>query len=331
LKKNLEVAKDLYLRSRFEDSLRELSAIWVSMDSAALALESEFPKEVLLYTAASEFFRGEEKLTKQYMRAILDLDDEYFINAQAFPPEFIQLFSEVKAEKRWPRRTLLFRSNVNEVRAKFLGSIIPVEKGQLFSISLPVKHPILEPQPIVLSADGKAPIMIEMAEFPSELNFESIEPQRLETSDLFGVLGNLTLSPQQRDLFERLGADILLLGNLTKDLEGDYSIKAQWLEPESDRRSPVVSYEGKELEGLAAGISLKLLPLISPEGNVYSVRGGLSALGLKKSLKPRGESLFNKWWFWTAVGVGMAGLGVGGYFLLKPEDELRFVVRQGGN
>lgn len=49
---------------------------------------------------------------------------------------------------------------------------------------------------------------------------------------------------------------------------------------------------------------------------VVSDPSGVGAPGVK----PSGQSLTSKWWFWTALGVGVAAVGVATWALLKPAD-----------
>src|SRR5690606_8056877 len=117
-------------------------------------------------------------------------------------------------------------------------------------------------------------------------------------------------------LFEILNANVILLGHLTKDLHGLYLARAQWLEYPEDRRSPVVQVEAKSWEELVSSLSEKLLKLLSPEGRIL----GFDAISKVQALDKNQvtSKFYEKWWFWTLVGVGVAGLGTGAYFVLKP-------------
>jgi hypothetical protein len=71
-----------------------------------------------------------------------------------------------------------------------------------------------------------------------------------------------------------------------------------------------------------------MLQYLSPDGRVRVERLGLAVGQPSVSVSQKDDSLYKKWWFWTAIGAGAAGLGVGSYFLFKPEDTLRFSVQK---
>jgi hypothetical protein len=63
--------------------------------------------------------------------------------------------------------------------------------------------------------------------------------------------------------------------------------------------------------------------LIPSEAVDAAAAGGLTRLDLDSELKKSegGDSIVDKWWFWTSIAVAVAGAGVGTYFLAVHEGE----------
>ena len=63
--------------------------------------------------------------------------------------------------------------------------------------------------------------------------------------------------------------------------------------------------------------------LIPSEAVDAAAAGGLTRLDLDTELKKSesGDSIVDKWWFWTSIAVAVAGAGVGTYFLAVHEGE----------
>jgi hypothetical protein len=73
----------------------------------------------------------------------------------------------------------------------------------------------------------------------------------------------------------------------------------------------------------------ELMEYINSEGFVLVENPSLLAKPtVRADSSEKVEPLYKEWWFWTAIGVGVAGLGAGGYFLLKPGDNLKFSVNK---
>ena len=330
LRSQLEEAKRIYLGSRFSEALSRFNLIFRSLDSIPTSLELSFTEDVLQYMASTEWFLKNERAARQYLSALLDLDPLFVIDSQRFPPPIISLFSEIKSQARYPKRRLTFRTDATEVSAKFLGQPWEVERGpdQLWSIYLPIGHPILGSKAVLLTATNAAPVISEIARVPSEIKFESILDQRYSTQGLYSVLNNSTPSPRFLEVSRVVGSSVIFLGDFIQDLKGQWTARAQWFDLNSLQGSVVVSQEGSEVQSVSSLLLARAVELLNPEG----IRPeALLRNQISSDAQPREEPktpYYKTWWFWTAMGVATVGAGVGGYYLFKPTENLRFRVQE---
>jgi len=331
LRSQLEEAKRIYLSSQFSEALSRFNLIFRSLDSVSTSLEGIFTEEVLQYIASTEWFLKNERAARQYLSALLDLDPLFVIDSQRFPPPIISLFSEIKSQTRYPKRRLTFRTDATDVSAKFLGQAWEVERGpdQLWSVYLPVGHPVLGSKAILLNASNSAPFSSEIARVPSEIKFESVLDQRYATQGLYSVLNNSTPSPRFLEVSRVVGASVIFLGDFIQDLKGQWRARGQWFDLNSLQGSLVVSQEGLEIQSVASLLMARAVELLNPEG-IRPEALLRNQIASETPLKSEQKTPYYKtWWFWTAVGVATVGAGVGGYYLFKPKENLRFRVQEG--
>lgn len=326
----LEEAKKIYLSSQFSEALSRLNLIYRSLDSVTTSLEGQLTEEVLQYLASAEWFLKNERAARQYLSALLDLDPLFVIDAQRFPPPIVSLFSEIKTQVRYPKRRVTFRTEATEVSAKFMGFNWEVERGpdQLWSIYLPIGHPILGSKAVLLRALNSAPLVFEINRVPSDLKFESILDQRYSTQGLYSVLNNSTPSPRFLEVSRVVGASVIFLGDFIQDLKGEWTAKGQWFDLNSLQGSVVVAQEGYEVQAISSLLMARAVELLNAEG-IRSEALLRNQIATESEAMPREETPYYKtWWFWTAVGVASVGAGVGGYYLFKPKENLRFRVQE---
>ncbi len=279
--------------------------------------------------AACEFFLKNERASRSYLQALLDLDPLFVMDSQKFPPPIVSLFSEVQTQPRFPKRRITFRTSGTDLSARFLGQRVSVERAsdEIWNLFLPVGHPFLGSQSIVVEARDSAPLKIEISKFPPELKFESTLDQQYSSLGLYGVLNNSTPSPRLLEVSRAVGAQIVFLGDFIQDLQGGWQAKAQWLDLNSLETSKVLTQEGGDLQAATSLLMARMIGLLNPQG----IRPeALLRNQVLVSEQPTFEkqAYYKTWWFWTIVGVAAVGAGVGGYFLFSPDEKLNFRVRE---
>lgn len=327
LKSQFSEARQGYSSSRFAESISIFENIWRSLNSVSLVLEWSFTEELLFYWASLEYLSGEEVKARTYFGTLLDLSPQAFIDINLFPPNVVEFFNRIKSAPRYPYRAQFVKTN-QAFEAKVLGKRLEtrvVEGG--VEIVAPFGHSVAGNAALALEAEGHAPRFVRLKELPDEIRFRSLQAEPLKTSQLFGVLGTLTRSPALNEVVSLLDVDVVLLADLSKDLDSKYLARAQWLELMTDRRSSIVTASDRGIEALSAKLKDKLLAFLSPEGKVISAsESEFSPKPPQSLVRRRQKRFYETWWFWTAVGAGIVGGGVGGYFLFKPDDKTRFVV-----
>ena len=328
LKKEFVRAKKFYLASQFKESNALLRNIWQSLDSVALVIEPKFAEDILGYWGANEYFLGRKRLAKSYFRTLLNFSAEGLLQLKSFPPPIIDFFNEIKGQYSSPNKVILVSGNEMDFKVRFLGRSVDIQPGDRYAIRLPLDDSRLANQSLVFRKDGFAPLSYRLKEVPDQINFQSLENQSLSTKRLFGTLGSLTLSPQLSKVLNAIDADVVLLADASKDLKGAWYLKAQWLASKTDERSPLVQSEDKNEKPALTRLEKKLSLFLSKDGHLIS-RADLSQTLTQGSGITEGKVFYRSWWFWTLVSVGAAGAGLGTYFLVKPDDELHFLVRAG--
>jgi hypothetical protein len=184
---------------------------------------------------------------------------------------------------------------------------------------------------ILLEREGYAPQLLELDRLPKEVKFNSIKDRKFSTRGLLGPIGSETPPVELRRVMVLLDLSVIFLGSAARDLNGQWILKGQWLE-NSNRTSPVIAKTNSTIDETAKELIAELLTFITPEGQILTDRKIKAA----ESFEARPEEVtiaeskpfYKTWWFWSLVGAGAIGAGVGGYYLLKPDETLRLQVRQ---
>jgi hypothetical protein len=281
-----------------------------------LILPNSLAPEIVSYLSAAHYFLGNKSKAQLYITALFEVSKDVIVNVDEFPPDIVDLYEEARRSRLNAQSVRLIEFLPKTAKLRHLGFEKEIIKGEKKAISLPLDSPLLRSQPIVFEAEGYAPKTYLMNELPAEVKLQSLDDRRLSTNG------------QLKARLESLDSDLILFADVTRDLNKSYIMKAQWLEWPSDKRSEAVYIEAASLSSMIVEAQAKLLALLTPDGRIRSLeRAALANSIAHPGLAREKAPFYEKWWFWTAVGVGVAGLGVGGYFLLKPEDKLRFAVR----
>lgn len=120
--------------------------------------------------------------------------------------------------------------------------------------------------------------------------------------------------------------DAVLLMNASSNLKNDWIVRGQIFRLRNLQKSPVVEVVGKQSSEIAKVLVRRLLLFVNEDGDIIEPAN----VDFKQEAY-LGPPVYKSWWFWALVGAGVAGASTAGYFLLKPEDQLRFSVRAKGD
>lgn len=340
IEKILEDGQLSYRSSDFDAAIRTLERAISLLSDASLELQSTTVIELFSYLGAAHYFAGNEIQARSYFGALLDLDAELSLNSQKFPPPVVDLFNLVKSDRRIEFKSWDFDSNVQDLKATFLGFEMKVRSGEKVSIELPREHPIWGRMAVVIQQEGFAPAIFAMNDLPVEVRLISTKDRRLVTRNLFSSLGTTTPPVELKKLVINLDLSVVFLGAVQKDFEGHWLFKGQLLEGATSRTSPVVQSSHAELSEAVKELVSGLMKFLDTEGRIIAKQIPVirAPSEVASSTAPaaeevdQSEPLYKSTWFWVGV-LGVVGAGLGGYYvantLLKPSDKLKATAVQG--
>jgi hypothetical protein len=323
LEKQIEEGRKYYLASQFDDALRVLQLALSSLDEAALVLKSQISGEILKLLSASYYFLGNEAQARNYLSAMLDLDENASLDQAQFPPNFIDVFKAVKAAPRFVFKTWAFESVVHGIKAQVAGYPMEVLDAEEVSIKLPLGHPVWGKSKIVLEKEGFAPLVFSLDQLPKEVKFSSIRDRRQSVRGLFSPIGAETPPVELKKIMVQLNLSVVFLGSVARDLNDQWIFKGQWLEGSTSQSSPVITKENKNYSEALKNLISELLNYISPEGRVLTGRKLQNSTAELKNQEAFIESsapFYKTLWFWSVV-AGAIGAGVGTYFVTQSGSE----------
>ena len=324
VKSQFDSGKKAYLASEFDFAKSTLEKSLAGANEAMWGLESEVAFQILEFLSATELFLGNEERAKFLLGAVLDLDPSYVVDSQKFPPEFNDLFNQVRVQPRFPMEWVKISSeNLSDLKVTFMGQMVPTKIENGLWIEILKGHPFWGKMGLSVDRNGYAPILFDLHQIPRDLEFVSLNDRQVATATLLAPLGTATPSPELKSLIRSIKADLVILASAERTGSGDFQVEGQWLESQSLRTSPVVVAISDSLERSVQRTVSELFDYLSPLGYVMSEK-----LVVMAEEAPVAESkpFFKKWWAWAILGVAVAGAGVGGYLLLRPEDNLRVQV-----
>ncbi len=321
LKTQLEAARKSYLASEFDFSRDTLEKALKLSNDALLGLNPDVPFQILELLSATEFFLGNQERAQSLLAGILDLDPSYVIDTQKFPPEFNDLFNEVRRQPRYPTEWVrLSPQSIEGARVSFMGQMVSTKNENGFFVEVLQGHPLWGKKGMVLEREGFAPILLDLHELPADLEFVSLGDRTVTVTGLLKPIGDSTPSPELKKFIRSLKTDLFVLASVERFGSGDFQVDAQWIENQSLRSSPVVTASSDNLERSVERAVSELFDYISPLGYVMTEKLAVVEEGpIVTNAKP----WYKEWWAWALAGALVAGAGTGGYFLLKPEDNLR--------
>jgi len=325
IRTQLEASRKAYLASEFDFARETLEKALAGCNDALWGLNAEMPFQILESLAATEFFLGNEERAKFLVAGILDLDPSYVIDSQNFPPEFSDLFNEVRLQSRFPLEWVKLSSqDLENTKVSFIGQRVASKNDNGFYVEILKGHPLWGKKGLVIDREGFAPLLFDLHQLPSELEFVSLGDRTISTAGLLTPIGSATPSPQLKTFMRSTKLDLYVLASVERLGSGDFQVDVQWIENQSLRSSPVVVAVADSLERSIERAVSELFDYISPSGYVMAEK---LVMETGEPTQPEKKSFWSNWWAWAIVGVAVVGAGAGGYLLLRPEDNLRVQVQ----
>jgi hypothetical protein len=326
-KRQLQGARQLYAESRFAESLSLLDSALLVLFKSGLAVEPAVVGDFLVYKAANEFFLSNQESARESLIWRNFLTDSRSIDTQKFSPLFIAFDNKVKMEAP---RLRLYSVDLSAPGAVvfFLGKRLGVSstEQQSFGVELPSSMTFFSLAPIFFLKDGYLPKSVEAAKLSGKIDLEPYDTSEKVEDDLFQVLGSLAPSTALTDFLKERDLEAVLLINAAVNLKNEWIVRSQIFRLRNFQKSPVVEVIGKDRSEVAKTLVRRLLLFVDEAGNIIEPTG----LDLRERAYVS-QPLYKKWWFWALVGTGVAGATTAGYFLLKPEEQIKFSVRAKGD
>lgn len=325
LKEQVRQAKLFYAESRFQESQSVLENTWYTAAANSLAVEPELAQEILSYLAANLYFQDQQEMAREVLGSLHIVFPEYSLDATKFPPALLSISTEIK-KSDISVKELRVNANVSGFQVRLFGKQIGDSGPTNYAeIRLPENSSLFAAASLVLEKNGYAPVLLPISNLSAEVQFQRYRKEKLETEKLFGVLGRLSPPPELLKFMKERRIDVVLLLNASKNFNSEWILRGQLFRAANGDRTPVVESVGMKLPETSKRLVKRLLFYVSPQGEITEPN---QINFIERTETPK--ALYQKWWFWTLVGVGAAGLGLGSYYIFKPEDEVRFHVRQGG-
>jgi hypothetical protein len=294
-----------------------------------------------LYLGMSLMVLGRKQEGENFIREMIVLDSnrsQRKLSQTEFPPEVIQVHRNVtKQVLSAPIGNLSVSFKPTDAKV-YVDAVLQEGKDKA-EIALPVgehfvvveKKGFRQFSKRILIRPGSNPINVDLEEWQL-LSPYSLERRNnlLATEDLFKLAADLS-------------TNMLLLGNISSSGNGRSTVSAQLFDVRTKEFSKVERMEVADADVQFSGrkIARRLLDHLSRTGSIIpeSVAAAgesgsrIKANPSKQTASPvvrerrsskEGLAIHKKWWFWTAVGVVVAGAG--GYFLLGKKSDPSFNV-----
>ncbi|TVQ78138.1 MAG: hypothetical protein EA369_07745 [Bradymonadales bacterium] len=313
---------ELYLASQFAEVVSSAERIWLELPLVGDQLGAQDLIDFVAVWAASLWFLERETELRQVLEMLWSILDRASLGDR-FPPDFIEVVENHRRRFQPKRRTVNIQVNPVSASFRLFGQRLEYQRGAL---KLPDSEYFSPNTPILVDAPDHIPQWVSIRELSEDLSLESVESQARAVGSLFRVLHAQTAPFALIEIGELVGADVILLMNLSLRGEGFYESEAQWLELSTGRRSLVVDARARTIDALIEIVSSKLKLLIRDNARVLSPSQAIEEVPLFRDREASKTNLLNQWWFWTLVGAGIIGTGAGAYFLLKPDQRTRLNV-----
>lgn len=322
----LQRGRQFYSESRFDESLAILNNALSVLPRCGLAIELSLIDDFLAYKAANEFFLSNQKASRNSLIWRNFLTDKKSLDPQKFPPRFIALDLSIK-EENLTFRNQLVTSEPKNLSVWLLGKNLKTQLVEdKIEFELPKSPDFFSSMRIFFLKEGFVPQSMPISRIPKSIKLEAYERTERVKEDVFNILGSVAPSSELIEFVKNRDLDAILLMNASSNLRNEWIVRGQIFRLRNLQKSPVVEVVGKETDEIAKVLVRRLLLFVDKDGDIIEPANSDFKQETYVELP-----ITKKWWFWTLVGVGVAGAGTAGYFLLKPEEQLKFSVRAKGD
>lgn len=318
-------AEDFYRASKFEESLEGLNAVIDTQMQYPVVADKDLTQKALSLMGVCLFFMGAEDKARNVFGALADLDPEYDLSEEQYPPPVLALFKEVKSAQRFRDHAWRFESSQKQAKALLMGYERPVneEEGNLV-VSLPAGHPFLGKSKVALIKDDFAPVEFSIDALPLKIDWKTLKDTSLPTDKIFSLSAAKNPSAQLKALLSKWDSTIAFMGRVEKGIDGRWGYQGLWLDSLSLKSSPVVSISDVNDSKAQERFVDELLLYLGDDLRV--IASDDSEAQTRPSLVQASKPFYQTWWFWTLAGVGLTGVGLGTYFMLTAETTHKFSI-----
>lgn len=321
-----EEAKRAYRASQFQEAIDHFQWISQQWPDTNLYLDRQHVQELLSFWAASTFFDGRIDDAHRLLAGLLDINPSFELNDQRFPPPLLELFNDLEPR---PSQIWEFSANVEDLQVFFLGKKMAMESSRTdFQVELPLENDLFSNQKILVVKSDYKPKLFSLSDLPETISLETMESREIATNGLFRELSqSTTVSPELENVLDRIPAEIFLLGSLAVTEGERFRFRSQWLEYQTDRRSPIVEATSMDLSRVIEANIAELRSFLE-EGRVLREPSvPLSDKMTDEEDKHTETAVYKRWWFWPSIGTAL-GIGIASsIYFLQNQEEARFVVR----
>ena len=325
--KDYRDGKKLYENLSLDEAIKALDSAVSGYRKGISALrENRYLLASHLYLGMALIIRGHSKDGSEYVRQMITLDPSragHKLPTREFPPKIVELHEQLtKQVVNGPRGSI-------EVRTKPNSAAVFLDAVQQSPSPVVVKEVPVGEHFLVVEKKGYRPYTQRVDVKAGTVSVEvNLEPWELTQPFVFDQRRDLIAMNNLAQLGESLGTNILVLGRMKFLAEQDVSMTAQLFDTRSKEFSMIVREDTKrgDVQKGAKRLASKLLKNLTNNGLVVAqlsppatLSGNLDVADNSSPL-PSYEPdtpMYKTWWFWTIVGVAVAGGAVGGLLVLK--------------
>lgn len=322
----MDDARKLFAELDLEESLEILASVKDAVEKdLSLFGNLSILAETMLYKAAAHQLLGDEPAAREAFVLFLSLDEEEKIDEKEFPPDTIKFFKEVKDEVDLMPNGSLFFGNYPDnsevfVDGRFAG-VTPLRIDGLIAGRHYYVIKKLGYKPLAGAVDVR-----DKGEHEETRALEMFENARFldeSSGRLATEFGSVPMLKESVVTARKLGVKRLLVftgkqkkksfsfGGIAVDADKE-SYREEWVDEGGDVNALV----SKLLENPGEYASIASLEKLLAVKDAEIKAPAATKKPIKKKKKEEESSILSAWWFWTVVGVGVAGAGVGTYFII---------------
>lgn len=317
----LAAARASYLAQDFA----AMAAVLAKAELAALGVLAQ-PRhaavlwEVQLQRGLAELARGDAAAAKVRFAFALAIDEARTPRRELYGPAVARAFAEVAdARPQIPPRPVPLRIEPRDARVAIDG--LPVADTAAPRLLRPGLHAVLVTAPgyvssaAIVELRSGEPLAVSLAPAGGDAVERLGAAWAAGAADAGGETGRRAIAA----VVAELGAVAAVVVDVDR---GKGEAAARVIEAGGAREGSEGS-EGSVVErrATAAAAAAAALAHLAPDGSIRPEGAAVGGLGAGPGERPgHGRSLWRSWWFWTAVGAGVVGLGAAGYVIDAQRD-----------